>query len=242
MMEKQLYINTENKKINFHNRCKGGELGLYIVNYKKPKNIMPNTYSLDVSGSVENDGEVDQSFYFLPAGKNKWVVITTNESRAVYIPYKDKIKEVKLAEFYNVISGNEVLTLKKPVKTIKIPNSSSYFMNCLKNNSKKECDNLRELDDHSYSKQEIEEKYPELLKFLDKLNTPVDAIRFIEIKGQLKYALISSYFDEIDLHYLRKLVPRNDSVIELGEDYSIDDKGVLTYTDQENKVNKIELN
>lgn len=93
---------------------------------------MPNTYSLDVSGSVENDGEVDQSFYFLPAGKNKWVVITTNESRAVYIPYKDKIKEVKLAEFYNVISGNEVLTLKKPVKTIKIPNSSSYFMNCLK--------------------------------------------------------------------------------------------------------------
>lgn len=142
---------------------------------------------------------------------------------------------------HSEIINNQSYNIEKKIKTIRLPTSSSYYINCLKKKSSLDCDNLSEIEDYYYSFDTLKKEYPSLAILLEKNDDPIDTVRFIDINGQLKYALIQSMFDDIDLFYLKRIDLESNDFIFLDKYYSIDSKGMLSYKKDE-KIKKINLN
>ena len=96
-----VFIDSKNKTISFKQACRDNVLDYHILGYKVPDGSNIENYRWEILGSIENDGEIDRKFTFMPAGVNKWVIIT-NGKRVVYIPHGRFKREVGLGEEYHI--------------------------------------------------------------------------------------------------------------------------------------------
>lgn len=94
-------IDSKNKTISFKQACRDNVLEYHILDYVLPNKDSVESFTWSMRASIYNDGEVDRKFTFMPAGVNKWVIIT-NGKRVVYIPHGRFKREVGLGSEYHI--------------------------------------------------------------------------------------------------------------------------------------------
>lgn len=147
------------------------------------------------------------------------------------------------------ITGNfSKINSESNLKKVLIPNSSNYFLKCLKNNSQNTCEKLSGSEDHVYSLKDVEKISLETYNLLsdNKIsNLNLDGIKFIPKIGSSQFTIGEKYQEtdngSITNFYLIKIKPKIE-ILNLGEDYSIDGNYILKYKDAAGVNKNIKLN
>lgn len=161
--------------------------------------------------------------------------------------YQNSYQKIKIC--YSYINGDFKLKSKsemqnnsnnknKEIKFIKLPTVSGLFLECQKNKLLKECEEIIENEDYEYNIKKASELSMEIFLItknekINRLN--LDTFRFLPIlKGSI-YIIAEKYMDTdeeaFSKFYLIKSKPMLE-ITDLGNYYSIDKKGNLTYNDE----------
>lgn len=139
------------------------------------------------------------------------------------------------------------LTEIKRIKTIKYPIVSNFYSACREKNSEKKCRELSCLKDHSYSTTEFLKEFPISGTFLEDIkvkNLNADNLRFIIKNNDILYSIAEKYVDTdeqaVSEFYLIKMKPEI-KVEKIGDFYSIDSSGFISYKDKNGKLLKRNL-
>ncbi|KQG96578.1 hypothetical protein APC57_05570 [Acinetobacter baumannii] len=141
----------------------------------------------------------------------------------------------------NINNSNNV------IKKLNLPISSDFFSKCREKNSAKKCTQLENSNNRAYSFSELEKISPDFINILN--DTKVDSLnintfRFLPQFKDSFYSIAEKYIDtdksSSSEFYLIKIKP--DLKIEkIGDYYSIDSSGVITYKDENGKILKKNL-
>lgn len=145
--------------------------------------------------------------------------------------------KVSIVENFNKKNNNNLVFLKIPI-------SSDFFSKCTEKNSVKNCKQLENSNNRAYSLSELKKISPDFINVfnnakIDLLNA--DTFRFIpEIKDSF-YSIAEKYIDTDDgsrsEFYLIKIKP-NIMVEKIGDYYSIDRSGIISYKDKNGRLLK----
>lgn len=135
----------------------------------------------------------------------------------------------------------------KDLTFIKTPISSEFFSKCTEKNSDKKCEQLEKSNNRAYSLSELEKISPTFLSILNDskiYSLNVDTFRFLpEVKGSF-YSIAEKYIDTDESSssefYLIKIKPEI-KVEKIGDYYSIDSSGFISYKDKNGKLLKRNL-
>lgn len=131
---------------------------------------------------------------------------------------------------------------------IKTPISSDFFSKCNEKNPVKKCEQLESSNNRAYSLSELKKISPDFLNIFD--NPKVDSLnantfRFLPKMKDGVYSIAEKYMETDEgtssEFYLIKLKPTL-NLEKIGDYYSIDNYGVITYKDKNGKLLKRNLN
>ncbi|NNP67306.1 hypothetical protein [Acinetobacter sp. Ac_5812] len=147
-------------------------------------------------------------------------------------------KEVKKDN--NTSSNNEI-------KKLSLPISSDFFSKCTEKNLVKKCEQLEKSNNRPYTLSELQKISPNLVVFLNdsKVNSlNANAFRFLPEFKDSFYSIAEKYIDTEEESssefYLIKIKPIL-NIEKMGDYYSIDSSGVISYKDKNGKLLKINL-
>jgi hypothetical protein len=130
----------------------------------------------------------------------------------------------------------------KRIKTIEYPIVSNFYSACREKKSEKKCREISYLKDRSYSTTEFLKEFPISGKFLEDIkvkNLNADNLRFIIKNNDIFYSIAEKYVDTdeqaISEFYLIKMKPEI-KVEKIGDYYSIDSSGFISYKDKNGKL------
>ncbi len=133
------------------------------------------------------------------------------------------------------------------VRVIKYPISSNFYSECRENKSEKECRKISDIKDYSYQSTKILKELPVEVSFLSDSKIKdlnVDNFRFISKGNDIVYSIAEKYVDTDEEakseFYLIKIKPKLE-IEKIGDYYSIDSLGVITYKDNKGKLLKRSL-
>ncbi|SSV30648.1 hypothetical protein [Acinetobacter nosocomialis] len=133
------------------------------------------------------------------------------------------------------------------IKKLKLPISSDFFSKCREKNSAKKCTQLENSNNRAYSFSELRKIYPDFINIFNdtKIKTlNVNTFRFLPQLTDSFYSIAEKYIDTDESSssefYLIKIKP-DLKVEKIGDYYSIDSSGVITYKDENGKVLKKNL-
>lgn len=162
-------------------------------------------------------------------------------SKACFKIIDDAFVKVSIVENINQKTNNKSLVY------LKTPISSDFFSKCREKNSAKKCTQLENSNNRAYSFSELEKISPDFINILN--DTKVDSLnintfRFLPQFKDSFYSIAEKYIDTDESSssefYLIKIKP--DLKIEkIGDYYSIDSSGVITYKDENGKILKKNL-
>ncbi len=133
------------------------------------------------------------------------------------------------------------------IKKLNLPISSDFFSKCREKNSAKKCTQLENSNNRAYSFSELEKISPDFINVLndtkvDSLN--VNTFRFLPQFKDSFYAIAEKYIDTDESSssefYLIKIKP-DLKVEKIGDYYSIDSSGVISYRVNTSKILKKNL-
>lgn len=130
---------------------------------------------------------------------------------------------------------------------MKIPISSDFFSQCTEKNPVKKCEQLERSNNRAYSLSELKKISPDFFNIFD--NSKIDSLnantfRFIPKMQDGFYSIAEKYIetdeDSSSEFYLITLKPKIE-IEKIGDYYSIDSSGVITYKDKNGKLLKRNL-
>lgn len=146
------------------------------------------------------------------------------------------------------ISENFGLAVKTDLKKVKLPNSSEYFLQCLKKSTQNKCEKMGDLENHVYIFDNFIKEHQDMKDFIKnenirKLN--LNGFKVLPDFGNNQYLIGEKYQDtdegSYSIYYLIKIKP-NVGVKYLGEFYLVDKKGNLFYGGDSGGNKNINLN
>lgn len=147
----------------------------------------------------------------------------------------------------NVVENINQKTNNKTLVFLKTPISSDFFSKCTEKNSVKKCEQLENSNNRAYSLSELKKISPDFINVfndskIESLN--VDTFRFLpELKDSF-YSIAEKYIDTDESSssefYLIKIKPEL-KVEKIGDYYSIDSSGVISYKDKNGRLLKKNL-
>lgn len=133
------------------------------------------------------------------------------------------------------------------VRVIKYPISSNFYSECRENKTEKECRKISNIKDYSYQSTKILDELPLEGKILSDSRIKdlnVDNFRFISKGNDIVYSIAEKYVDTDEEakseFYLIKIKPKLE-IDKIGDYYSIDSSGIISYKDEYGKVLKKNL-
>ncbi len=130
---------------------------------------------------------------------------------------------------------------------IKTPISSDFFSNCTEKNPVKKCEQLERSNNRAYSLSELKKISPDFVNIFD--NSKIDSLnantfRFLPKMKDSFYSIAEKYIETDEgtssEFYLIKIKP--ELVVEkIGDYYSIDNSGVISYKNENRKLLKKNL-
>lgn len=152
-------------------------------------------------------------------------------------------------DFVKISIDEDINSSKKnSFQTVKIPNSSEYFSQCLKVLNQTKCEKSSNLENHVYMLDTISKESKNIEKILKSENIrklSLNGFKFLPELGQSQYLIGEKYKDTDDgvfsEYYLIKIKP-DIYVQNLGYFYSIDKQGNLIYKDAGGHKKNIKLN
>ncbi|RYL44380.1 hypothetical protein [Acinetobacter baumannii] len=170
--------------------------------------------------------------------------------------YQNSYRAVKTCYTYNngsfdfksrVELDKNINNFNNVIKKLNLPISSDFFSKCREKNSAKKCMQLENSNNRAYSFSELEKISPDFINILN--DTKVDSLNintfiFLPQFKDSFYSIAEKYIDtdksSSSEFYLIKIKP--DLKIEkIGDYYSIDSSGVITYKDENGKILKKNL-
>lgn len=160
--------------------------------------------------------------------------------------YQNSYRAVKTCYTYNngsfdfksrVELDKDINNSNNVIKKLNLPISSDFFSKCREKNSAKKCTQLENSNNRAYSFSELEKISPDFINVLndtkvDSLN--VNTFRFLPQFKDSFYAIAEKYIDTDESSssefYLIKIKP-DLKVEKIGDYYSIDSSGVISYRD-----------
>ncbi len=143
--------------------------------------------------------------------------------------------------------AKEFNKIEENVKVIKYPISSNFYSECRENKSEKECRKISNIKDYSYQSTKILDELPLEGKILSDSRIKdlnVDNFRFISKGNDIVYSIAEKYVDTDEESssefYLIKIKPAL-VVDKIGNYYSIDSSGVISYKNENGKLLKKNL-
>ena len=170
--------------------------------------------------------------------------------------YRNSYSAVKTCYTYNnrsfdfksrVELDKDINNSNNVIKKLNLPISSDFFSKCNEKNSAKKCTQLENSNNRAYSFSELEKISPDFINVLndtkvDSLN--VNTFRFLPQFKDSFYSIAEKYIDTDESSssefYLIKIKP-DLKVEKIGDYYSIDSSGVITYKDENVKILKKNL-
>ncbi|EHU2818566.1 MULTISPECIES: hypothetical protein [Acinetobacter] len=170
--------------------------------------------------------------------------------------YQNSYRAVKTCYTYNngsfdfksrVELDKDINNSNNVIKKLNLPISSDFFSKCREKNSAKKCTQLENSNNRAYSFSELEKISPDFINVLndtkvDSLN--VNTFRFLPQFKDSFYAIAEKYIDTDESSssefYLKKIKP-DLKVEKIGDYYSIDSSGVISYRDKNSKILKKNL-
>ncbi len=155
--------------------------------------------------------------------------------------FKSRVELDKDINKYNNSSSNNV------IKKLNLPISSEFFSKCTEKNSVKKCTQLENSNNRAYSLSELKKISPDFINVLndtkvDSLN--VNTFRFLPQLKDSFYSIAEKYIDTDESSssefYLIRIKP-DLKVEKIGDYYSIDSSGVISYKDENGKILKKNL-
>ncbi|MDM8444055.1 hypothetical protein [Acinetobacter baumannii] len=165
--------------------------------------------------------------------------------------YQNSYRAVKTCYTYNngsfdfksrVELDKDINNSNNVIKKLNLPISSDFFSKCREKNSAKKCTQLENSNNRAYSFSELEKISPDFINVLndtkvDSLN--VNTFRFLPQFKDSFYAIAEKYIDTDESSssefYLIKIKP-DLKVEKIGDYYSIDSSGVISYRDKNSKI------
>ncbi|MDC5144261.1 hypothetical protein OHW32_13935 [Acinetobacter baumannii] len=170
--------------------------------------------------------------------------------------YQNSYRAVKTCYTYNngsfdfksrVELDKDINNSNNVIRKLNLPISSDFFSKCREKNSAKKCTQLENSNNRAYSFSELEKISPDFINVLndtkvDSLN--VNTFRFLPQFKDSFYAIAEKYIDTDESSssefYLIKIKP-DLKVEKIGDYYSIDSSGVISYRDKNSKILKKNL-
>lgn len=170
--------------------------------------------------------------------------------------YRNSYSAVKTCYTYNnrsfdfksrVELDKDINSSNNVIKKLNLPISSDFFSKCNEKNSAKKCTQLENSNNRAYSFSELEKISPDFINLLndtkvDSLN--VNTFRFLPQFKDSFYSIAEKYIDTDESSssefYLIKIKP-DLKVEKIGDYYSIDSSGVISYRDKNGKILKKNL-
>lgn len=170
--------------------------------------------------------------------------------------YQNSYRAVKTCYTYNngsfdfksrVELDKDINNSNNVIKKLNLPISSDFFSKCREKNSAKKCTQLENSNNRAYSFSELEKISPDFINVLndtkvDSLN--VNTFRFLPQFKDSFYSIAEKYIDTDESSssefYLIKIKP-DLKVEKIGDYYSIDSSGVISYRDKNGKILKKNL-
>ncbi|EPG42738.1 MULTISPECIES: hypothetical protein [Acinetobacter] len=147
----------------------------------------------------------------------------------------------------NTIAAKDINKTEENVRVIKYPISSNFYSECRENKSEKECRKISDIKDYSYQSTKILKELPVEVSFLSDSKVKdlnVDNFRFISKGNDIVYSIAEKYVDTDEEakseFYLIKIKPKLE-IEKIGDYYSIDSLGIITYKDNNGKLLKRSL-
>ncbi|MFW1812121.1 hypothetical protein ACG9HX_12365 [Acinetobacter ursingii] len=137
-------------------------------------------------------------------------------------------------------NGNNLIFMKTPI-------SSDFFSKCTEKNPVKTCEQLERSNNRAYSLSELKKISPDFFNIFD--NSKIDSLnantfRFLPKMKDGFYSIAEKYIetdeDSSSEFYLITLKPKVE-IEKIGDYYSIDSSGVITYKDKNGKLLKRNL-
>ncbi|MCJ0829419.1 hypothetical protein MN869_13305 [Acinetobacter sp. NIPH1876] len=137
-------------------------------------------------------------------------------------------------------NGNNLVFMKTPI-------SSDFFSKCTEKNPVKKCEQLERSNNRAYSLSELKKISPDFLNIFD--NSKIDSLntntfRFLPKTKDSFYSIAEKYIetdeDSSSEFYLITLKPKLE-IEKIGDYYSIDSLGVITYKNKNGKLLKRDL-
>lgn len=137
-------------------------------------------------------------------------------------------------------NGNNLVFMKTPI-------SSDFFSKCTEKNPVKKCEQLERSNNRAYSLSELKKISPDFLNIFD--NSKIDSLnantfRFLPEMKDGFYSIAEKYIetdeDSSSEFYLITLKPKVE-IEKIGDYYSIDSSGIITYKDKNGKLLKRNL-
>ncbi|MBJ9956726.1 hypothetical protein [Acinetobacter courvalinii] len=158
------------------------------------------------------------------------------------------IFSISLLVSSDLLFANEINKIEENVRVIKYPISSNFYSECRKNKSEKECKKIRDIKDYSYQSTKVLKELPVEGRFLSDSKIKdlnVDNFRFISKGNDIVYSIAEKYVDTDEEakseFYLIKIKPKLE-IEKIGDYYSIDSSGIISYKDEYGKVLEKNLN
>lgn len=170
--------------------------------------------------------------------------------------YRNSYSAVKTCYTYNnrsfdfksrVELDKDINNSNNVIKKLNLPISSDFFSKCNEKNSAKKCTQLENSNNRAYSFSELEKISPDFINVLN--DTKVDSLnvktfRFLPQFKDSFYSIAEKYIDTDESSssefYLIKIKP-DLKVEKIGDYYSIDSSGVISYRDKNGKILKKNL-
>lgn len=144
---------------------------------------------------------------------------------------------VKVSIVENIIKKNN-----NALVFIKTPISSDFFSKCVEKNSVKKCEQLERSNNRAYSFSELKKISPDFVSIFD--DSKIDSLnantfRFVSIVNNSLYSIAEKYINTDEgtssEFYLIKIKPKLE-IEKMGDYYSIDSSGIITYKSENGKL------
>lgn len=157
------------------------------------------------------------------------------------------IFSISLVVSSGLLFAKEINKIEKNIRVIGYPISSNFYSECRENKSQKECIKISNIKDYSYQSTKILDELPLEGKILSDSRIKdlnVDNFRFISKGNDIVYSIAEKYVDTDEEakseFYLIKIKPKLE-IEKIGDYYSIDSSGIISYKDEYGKVLKKNL-
>ncbi len=147
----------------------------------------------------------------------------------------------------SLLFAKEINKIEENIRVIKYPISSNFYSECRENKSEKECRKVSNIKDYSYQSTKILDELPLEGKILldsriKDLN--LNNFRFISKGNDIIYSIAEKYVDTYEEakseFYLIKIKSKIE-IEKIGNYYSIDSSGIISYEDENGKLLKKNL-